>query len=163
MIIAMITVGMVQMAINQIIDVITMRHGFMSTAGAMHMAGLMALAMVIRCAAIRIFIAHLNDMLIDMVGMGMVQMTIMQIVDVVLVMHCSVSTVRAMFMVVIGVMGKCTFCHGDGPFSSMALARMRDCIFHQSDHVLVCNRIDHGLGLSAAFDQSGLQQNFQSC
>ena len=54
MIIAMIAVGMVQVSIDQIIDVITVRNCRMSAAGSMPMRRIVSATAVLRRAAIRI-------------------------------------------------------------------------------------------------------------
>ena len=60
MIIAVTTMGMVQMTTHKIVQVVTMRHSFMSAARTVSMLLIMRLAVVIRCTSIRIGVAYGN-------------------------------------------------------------------------------------------------------
>ena len=68
MIITMIAMRMVQVVINEIIDVIAVRHSLMSAIGPVHMRGLVTLAPVVRCAAIRVLRTNFYDMLLHKRG-----------------------------------------------------------------------------------------------
>lgn len=57
-IVAVSIVGMVQVAIDEIIDMVAMRDWFMSTALAVDMASLVASAVVRRCASLGISSRH---------------------------------------------------------------------------------------------------------
>ncbi len=72
MIVAMIAVRMVEMSIDQIVDMVAMGNRFMTAARPMDMGGVMAAAMVIGGATLRIGRRNLNRMLVDMIPMGMV-------------------------------------------------------------------------------------------
>lgn len=82
MVITMRTMGEVQMAGDQIIDVVSVRHGLMPAVRAMVMSGLMPLAAMGRRASSRVLRGNAQPMFIDMVVVWMVQMSIMQVVDV---------------------------------------------------------------------------------
>lgn len=58
MIVTMIPVRVVKMTINQIIDMVAMRHSFMSAVRSMYMARLMAAAMVVWRTQIRVSGIH---------------------------------------------------------------------------------------------------------
>lgn len=54
MIIAMVAVRMVQVAIDQIVDVVAMRHRFVTASGPMLVVGIVTSTAMIRCATIRV-------------------------------------------------------------------------------------------------------------
>lgn len=55
--------------------------------------------------------ADFDDMFVDMITMGMMQMTIVKIVDMIIMLHRNVTTVRAMLMVMICMMRQITIGH----------------------------------------------------
>ena len=61
----MIAVGMVQVTIHEIVDMIAMRHRFVSAIGAVYVCGLVTAAIVIGRAAFRVLRADFQDMLLD--------------------------------------------------------------------------------------------------
>jgi hypothetical protein len=97
-IVAMITVRMMQPSAHEVIDVVTMRDGFMPAGRA-----------VLVCAADLGRAMHgigsvdWDDMLVDVVPMHMVEVAIMQIVDVSLMVDAGMSTVCAMLMSMVGM------------------------------------------------------------
>jgi hypothetical protein len=110
-IVAMIAVRMVEMPIDQVIHVIAMRHGLMSTSWTVYMARLVTAAAMIWRAMVWILCAHFDHMLIDMIVMGMMEMAVMQIVDVVAMTNGSMAAARAMLMIVISMMRKIAGSH----------------------------------------------------
>ena len=58
MVVAVATVRVVQMAVHQIIDMVTMRHGLMAATWPVHMTCGVAVTLVCRRAAIRIEFTH---------------------------------------------------------------------------------------------------------
>lgn len=104
MIVAMITVRMVQVAIHEVIDVVAVRHRLMPATGTVNMAGGVAAATVLRGAAIGILRADRNHMLIDMVTMHMMEMSIVQVVHMALMFDRGMAAVRAVLMVVVIVL-----------------------------------------------------------
>jgi hypothetical protein len=62
--------------VNQIVHVITMRHGFVTAPRTMHVAGIVTGAAMLRRALIRIGRGDLDHMFIDVVPMNMVQMAV---------------------------------------------------------------------------------------
>jgi len=57
-VIAVVAMGMVQVTVHQVVHVVAMWHGLVAAAWAMHMVGGVPGALVLRCAALRIFAAH---------------------------------------------------------------------------------------------------------
>jgi hypothetical protein len=68
MVVTMIAVRMVQVVVNEIVDVIAVRHSLMSAIGTVYMRGLVTLASVVRCAAIRVLRTDFQDMLLHKRG-----------------------------------------------------------------------------------------------
>jgi hypothetical protein len=97
-IVAVPGMNMVQSAIDKIIDMIAMRHGFMAAIRPMHMA-----TGQFRCAAIGIGGRHRDHMFIDMIAVDMMEMAVMQIIDMAIMVDGSVAAARAVDMGVISV------------------------------------------------------------
>lgn len=99
MIITVVAVLMVQTPIDDVADVVAMWYCLMSTALTMNMT-LTIKGMV---TVGRVLAVYLQNMLVHMVAMHMVQMSVMQIVNVVAMFDGSVSTACAVYVVVIGM------------------------------------------------------------
>lgn len=82
MVITMRAMGEVQMTVDQIVDMVSVRHGLVATVRAVAMAGLMSVAAMGGRASSRVLRGDTEPMFIDMVAVRMVQMAIMQVVDV---------------------------------------------------------------------------------
>lgn len=102
----MIAVRVVQVAVDEIIDVVAMRHGFVAAAGAMDMTRLMPRATMTGRAAVRVLLADLDHMLVDMVAMRMMEVAVMQVIDMIAVAHRGVAAAGAVLVIVVVVMGK---------------------------------------------------------
>jgi hypothetical protein len=103
-VVAVIAVRMVQVTVDEIIDVVPMRYGFVTARRAVDVARVMAATIVIRCTLVGILRIDRERMLVDMIAVHMMQMTVVQIVDVIVVLDCRMPTVRTVLMVVVGVM-----------------------------------------------------------
>ena len=94
MIIAMVAVGMVKPAANQIVDMVSVWDSLVAAAWTVAVrttAGVMV-------AAVGVLIADLDDVLVNMPIVGMMQMAIVKVIDVVSMADRRVSTVRAMLV-----------------------------------------------------------------
>ncbi|APA90320.2 hypothetical protein BJG93_32410 (plasmid) [Paraburkholderia sprentiae WSM5005] len=100
-VVAVIAVRMVQVAVDEIVDVIAMRHRFMAAPRSVNVARVMAAAA--RRALVRIFGAHFKPVLVYMIAVRVMQMTVMQLINMIVVLDRSMSAVRAMLMVVVSV------------------------------------------------------------
>lgn len=101
MVIAMSIVGIMQVAINEIARVVTMGNCFMATARSMNMVSIMTRAVMAFSTCVWVQSSHFNYMLIDMIPVGVVQMPIVEVVDVVAMLDSGVTTVWTMGMIVI--------------------------------------------------------------
>ena len=100
----MVAVRMMQVAVDQIIDVIAVRHRLVPTARAVHVTRLVARALVIGRAAVRIALRHLDHVLVDVIPMRVMQVTVVDVVDMITVAHGRVAAVGAVLMRVMLVM-----------------------------------------------------------
>lgn len=99
MIIAMTAAGMVQMPFHQVINVITVRHGFVTTASSMLVIAVVAAAIVIRCAIGSISATNAQRMIVHMIAMYVVEVTVMKIVFMAIMLDGLVTTTFTVFMV----------------------------------------------------------------
>jgi hypothetical protein len=114
-VVAVVPVRVVQVAVDEIVDVIAMRHGLMPATGAVLMPRFVSLATMLGRAAIRVLRRHLDGVLIDVVAVHMVQVPIVQIVDMIAMTYRRVAAVGAVLMRVIGVMWFLARRHGGLP------------------------------------------------
>ena len=115
MVVAMIAVRMVQVAVDQIVDVIAVRYRFVSAARPVDMARIMGATVMVRCTSVRILCADLKPVLVYMIGMRMMQVPVMQVIDVITMFDGRMPAVRAMLMVVVGMMGFVAGAHLEAP------------------------------------------------
>jgi hypothetical protein len=108
----MVAVRVVQMALDAVIDVVAVRNRLMTATGAVDMARLVTAAAVIGRAAVGIFGGDPDHMLVDMVLMRMVQMTVVQVVDMVAVADGGVPAIGPVPVRVVGMLGFRASCHG---------------------------------------------------
>lgn len=120
MVVAVIAVRVVQAAIDQVVGVIAMGHGRVAAIRPMFVPGLTADVRDFRTAR-RVFITHLNDMLVIVSDfpihlMRVMQMPIVQVIHVAIVAHRQMAAARA-----VGVIVRCVRLavsgHGEIPFS----------------------------------------------
>jgi len=95
-IVAMIAVGMVKMAIDQVVHMVTVRHGRVSAAfGVLVMTGWVTLACVAWCAGGRVGGIDWEHVLIDMVAVHMMHVPVVEVVGVIVVLDGSVPAALA--------------------------------------------------------------------
>ena len=100
MIVAMIAVRMVQMPVHKVIDVITVWYRRMSTVRSVYVTGVVAFA-VVRDATVGIDVGHGDAVFIVVIFMGAVQVPVVQVTDVVTVLHGDVTAAGAVRVVVV--------------------------------------------------------------
>jgi hypothetical protein len=99
-IVAVVTMRVVQMAIHKVVHMVTVRHGFVTAPWSMTMIGFVLAALVLRRAAIRIPVIDLYHVFIHVIPVRVVQMPVMKIVRVTRMFDGSVPAVGAVDMVV---------------------------------------------------------------
>ena len=105
MVVAVLAVRMVQVAVDQVVDVITVGHRLVSAARAVPMAGLVATTTMLGCTGGRIAFGHRDGVLVDMIAVNMMKVPVVEVVDVAVVKHGGMSATWAVLMVVGGVVG----------------------------------------------------------
>jgi predicted ATPase len=103
MIIAVCSVRVMQMAVDQIVHVIAMRHGFVAAAGTVNVIGWMSATVVARRARRGIGCAHWDLVFVHMIAVRMMQVAIVQVVRVPIVLDRGVAAARAVLMIVVSV------------------------------------------------------------
>jgi hypothetical protein len=103
-IVAVIPMGMMQMAVDQIVDVVAVRDSLVPTSGTMHVRPVMPAAPVPVCTAVGIGSRYLDGVLVDVIAVHMVQMAVVQVVDVIAVADGRVPTGLAVLVRVIRVL-----------------------------------------------------------
>jgi hypothetical protein len=104
MIVAMTSMGMVQMTVDKIVDMVAVRNGLVSATWSVNVPALVAAASMTGGACVRIDRRDFERMLFDRtVGIHVVQVAIVQVVDVVFVLHCGMPAVGTVLVVVVFV------------------------------------------------------------
>jgi hypothetical protein len=111
----MISMGMVQMTVDKIIDVVAMWNRLVTAPGAMNVARRMSTAVVAWRALVGIFRADFERVLVYVIAMRMVQVPIVEIIDVIAMLDSGVAAVCAMLMIVRGVMRFVAGAHREAP------------------------------------------------
>ncbi len=97
----MIAMGVVEMPIDQVVDVITVGHRFVAATWTMYMLRSVAAAVMSRRAVVRVRVTDGNYMFMNRpICVDMVQVSVVQIVDMIAVLYARMFTVGPMFMVV---------------------------------------------------------------
>jgi hypothetical protein len=107
MIVTMIAVGMVQVALDEIIDMVAMGYGLVPTIGAMFVRDCVTTAIVVGCAALRVLRTDFQDMLLDQRGATgpnrMMQVAIVKVIDMTAVFDAGMAAVRGVPVTVVGM------------------------------------------------------------
>lgn len=99
-VVAVALVRMMEMAVDEIVEVISVGNRLVAAARAMRVPRLVAPAIVIRGASLRVGTVDLDCVLVDVVAMGMVKVTLVQVVDVAGMGHGRVPAVLAVNVIV---------------------------------------------------------------
>lgn len=155
----MVSMRVMQPAIDEVVDMIPVRDRFVAASRAMHMAGLMAFVAELRSAAVRIPVAHLDDMLLNNVALLMVQVPVVKIIDVIEMFDRNVPAGGAMPVGMIGV-NRVAMVRHDMPFlrlwsRSVGLAGVLNGIVHEVENMCVGDRVKDRLSLPPALQKAG--------
>lgn len=94
----MVAVGMVEVAVHEVIHMIPVRHRLMPAARPVTVIFVMGTTLVLRRARLRILLGDLQHMLVHMIRMWMMKVPVMKIIYMILVADGGVAAVRSMFM-----------------------------------------------------------------
>lgn len=87
----------------------------MTAAGAVNVIGSMPGAGMLRRAVIGIRRSHSDHVLVNMVSVGMMEMSIMQVVHMPIVLYGDMSAAGAMLVIMLVVVGLIASCHAGSP------------------------------------------------
>ena len=102
-VVAVVAMRMMQVPVDQIVDVVAVRHCLVSASGPVLMPRLMTFAAVLRRAALGVLGRDLDHVLVDMVRVRVMQMPVVQIVDMIAVAHGGVAAARPVLVRMVGV------------------------------------------------------------
>jgi hypothetical protein len=97
-VVAVIAIRVMEMSVNEIVDVVSMRNDFVAAVCAVLVRRVVSVALVSVGAIGGICEVHFELMLIDVTVVKRMQMAIMQIISVVVVDDCGVAAVFAVLM-----------------------------------------------------------------
>jgi hypothetical protein len=86
-VVAVLAVRVVEVIADQVVDMIAVGHLLVPARRAMPVRGLVLAAVVLRGAADGVGVVDLQDVLVDVIAVRMVQVSVMQVVDVTVVLH----------------------------------------------------------------------------
>jgi hypothetical protein len=86
-VVAMVSVRKMQVAIDEIADMVPMWDSLVSASRPVYVTLVVTGTDVIRRAALRVGRAHLDDMLVDVAVVHMVQVTVVEVVDMIAMAH----------------------------------------------------------------------------
>lgn len=105
MVVAVPFARVVQVSVDEIVDVVTMGHGFVSAVGAMDVVRGVRATVVLGSAIRGVGRVDVERVLVDVVSMRMVQMPVVQVIHVTLMGDRGVPTVVAVLVCVCWVLG----------------------------------------------------------
>ncbi len=150
----MVAVDVVEVAINQIIDMIAVGQGFMPASGTVTMTFLVFSAVVVGSAFHWICGGDGQLMFFDRCSCRVVQMTVVQVICVTFMLDRGVATFWAVFVGVVFVMNR----HvnhsflGGTRWNRNKLARVRQCVQNQVGNVPICECVINVVALSPSDD-----------
>lgn len=104
MVVAVVPVGVMEVPVDEVVDVVAVGHGLVSTAGAVDVTVLVPGAAVCGGAGGRVALAHLDHVLVHVVAVGVVEVAVVEVVHVVAVLDGDVATLGAVDVVVVLVL-----------------------------------------------------------
>jgi hypothetical protein len=102
-IVAVVAVRMMQVSSDEVVDMVSVRHGFVATTGAMLVGRIVGTTSMGRRARGRVRCANRERVLVDSIDLRVVQMAVVEVVSVPVVLHGSMAAAGAVLVCVIGV------------------------------------------------------------
>ncbi len=103
-IVAMITMWMVQVTVDEIVDMVAVGYGRVATIRSVDVVRIVAVARMLGCAVAWISGIHIQRVFVYVVLVRMVQMTVVKIVDMAVMLDRGVAAIRAVHVGMIGVL-----------------------------------------------------------
>ena len=116
-IVAVTSMRVMQMPANQVVNMVSVRHTFLSAVGIVSVPVFVIFAVMVRRTNIRIEVAYRHGMFVDVVIVDMMQVTVVQIVRMTVVCYSFVAAAVAMCVVVVSMLFTCCL-HRVPPFQS---------------------------------------------
>ncbi len=98
MVVAVIAVRVVQVVGDQVVDVVSVRHGLMPASRAVRVPGLMLTAGMRRGAVLGVCLTGFDHVLVHMILVRVMQVPVVQVVHMSVVAHRGVATVRTVLV-----------------------------------------------------------------
>lgn len=111
----MIAVRVVEVPVHQIIDMVAVRYRGMAAVRSVHVINRMSRASVLWRAVVGVRRGDGKHVLIHMISMGMMQVTIVQVVYVPVMPDSDVPATGGMLVIMVVMVGLITCCHGHTP------------------------------------------------
>jgi len=103
-VVTVIAMRVVEVTVNQIVDVVTVRNHFVAAIWTVNMARVMTAALMVWRARVRVGGGDVKRVLFDLpIGADVMHVAIVQVVNVIAVLNARVFAIRAVLVVVIGV------------------------------------------------------------
>jgi hypothetical protein len=104
MVVTMISMGVMQMTVDKIVDMVAVRNWLVSATRSVNMAAVVPGAGVARGASVWVNIRDLQCMLLNgTIGIHVVQVAIVQIIDMIAMLHRGVSAIGTVLVIMIFV------------------------------------------------------------
>lgn len=103
MVVAVVSVRMMQVAVDQVVGVVSVRHRLVAAARAMLMAGFMAFTSMVRRVTVGVLCRYRHGVIIDVTFVLVVEMAVVQVVGVAFVGNRGVAAVRSVLVAVVVV------------------------------------------------------------
>ena len=100
-VVAVAVVLVVQVAVDQVVDMIAVGNGFVTAIGTVNMAGIVTGTLVTVAAISGIVSVYIQSVLIDMVAVQVMQVTIVQVVNMIAMLDSGVTAIGAVCVIVI--------------------------------------------------------------
>jgi hypothetical protein len=108
-IVTVVAVRMVKVAFDQIIDMVAVRDCLVPATGAVPMPRVVAAAVMVRRAALRVICTDFHDVVLDKLRAGranrMMELAFVEVIDVAPVFDCGVTALRAVLMTIVRMGG----------------------------------------------------------
>lgn len=99
-VVAVVAVGVMQVVIDDVVSVVAVGHCRVIAVRAVDVAGLVSAALVSRRAALGVRRVDRQRVLVDVIAVGMVEVAVVEVVDVIVVLDCGVPATGLVLMLV---------------------------------------------------------------
>jgi hypothetical protein len=154
----MIAVGVMEVAVDEVVDVVSMRHSLVAAIWPMDVIGVVAGTIVVGRAIGGIVGRHVQTMLVDVIAVGVMQVAIVKVVDVTVMNDRGVPASFAMFVIVMLVLGA-FFAHFFSLF--VGLGSMLESVVEKFDDVRVGKFVVDVSAVPGSANESALMERAQ--